>query len=62
MTQRAPGTGELVTMGIDAQKPYMELGVISGMDLGVLCRCYFQGQSKSRIINNTRNKVNLYYL
>lgn len=49
-------------MGIDAQKPYMELGVISGMDLGVLCRCYFQGQSKSRIINNTRNKVNLYYL
>ncbi|XP_073129568.1 carotenoid 9,10(9',10')-cleavage dioxygenase 1-like isoform X2 [Henckelia pumila] len=26
---KAPGTGELVTMGADAQKPYFELGVIS---------------------------------
>ncbi|XP_009804285.1 carotenoid 9,10(9',10')-cleavage dioxygenase 1-like isoform X1 [Nicotiana sylvestris] len=27
--KKAPGTGELVVIGIDAQKPYFELGVIS---------------------------------
>jgi hypothetical protein len=30
MLQRAPGSGELVIMGVDAIKPFVELGVISG--------------------------------
>jgi hypothetical protein len=29
--QRAPGTGELVVFGVDAMKPFMELGVVSGI-------------------------------
>lgn len=29
--QKAPGSGELVIMGIYPRKPYFELGVISGM-------------------------------
>ena len=31
MLQRALGTGELVIVGVDATKPFVELGVISGM-------------------------------
>jgi hypothetical protein len=31
MLQKAPGTGELVTVGMDAIKPFLELGVISGI-------------------------------
>lgn len=31
MLQKAAGTGELVIVGIDAVKPFVELGVISGM-------------------------------
>lgn len=29
-TQKAPGTGELVLMGIEPKKPYFMLGIISG--------------------------------
>jgi hypothetical protein len=29
--QTAPGTGELVVFGVDAIKPYMEVGVVSGI-------------------------------
>ncbi|KAL3566267.1 hypothetical protein D5086_031682 [Populus alba] len=31
MLQRAPDTGELVIIGVDATKPFLELGVVSGM-------------------------------
>lgn len=31
LTQKAPGSGELVIMGIDAMKPFYEVGVISGI-------------------------------
>ena len=31
MIQRAPRSGELVIMGVDAKKPYFVLGVISGI-------------------------------
>ena len=31
MLKRAPGTGELVIIGMDAIKPFLELGVISGI-------------------------------
>lgn len=29
-SQRAPGTGELVMMGVDAVEPFWEVGVVSG--------------------------------
>jgi len=31
MLLRAPDTGELVIIGVDATKPFLELGVVSGM-------------------------------
>lgn len=31
MLQRAPGTEELVVIGINPIKPYVEIGVISGI-------------------------------
>jgi hypothetical protein len=31
LLQTAPGTGELVVFGVDAIKPYLEVGVVSGM-------------------------------
>lgn len=31
MMQKAPGTGELVTIGMDGQKPFIVAGVISGI-------------------------------
>lgn len=34
MTQKVPGTGELVITGAHVEKPYLELGVISGINIG----------------------------
>lgn len=30
--QKAPETGELVIMGVTSTKPFMEVGIISGID------------------------------
>lgn len=37
--QKVPGTGELVIIGVDAVKPYVELGVISGTNFHLLIKC-----------------------
>jgi len=29
--QKVMGTGELVIFGVDATKPYLEIGIVSGM-------------------------------
>ena len=31
LLQKAPGSGELVTLGVDAAKPFVEVGIISGI-------------------------------
>jgi carotenoid cleavage dioxygenase len=35
MLQRAPDTGELVIIGVDAIKPFMQLGIVSGICISI---------------------------
>lgn len=47
MQQKVPGTGELVTMGVDAAKPYVEVGVIS-------CTNFLSMEHKNTIVIGIR--------